>query len=102
MRGRWELLTAVVRGRCVRRSVREHLQVCTSALLYPNRPRIPTVIPIEARCAAFICAFGSSLYEGHARLGVYVCLSKFHVPVLCRLAAGTGYIFQSIRQRLLE
>ena len=35
MRGRWSLLTAVVRGRRVRRSVREQLQVCTSALLYP-------------------------------------------------------------------
>ena len=34
MRGRWELLTAVVRGRRVRRSVREQLQVRTSALLY--------------------------------------------------------------------
>ncbi len=35
MRGRWELLTAMVRGRRVRRSVREQLHVCTSALLYP-------------------------------------------------------------------
>jgi len=35
MRGRWELLTAVVRGRRVRRSVREQLQLNTSALLYP-------------------------------------------------------------------
>ena len=36
MRGRWEFLTAVVRGRRVRRSVRESLQVSTSVLLYPN------------------------------------------------------------------
>ena len=35
MRGHWELLTTVVRSRRVRRSVREQLQVCTSALLYP-------------------------------------------------------------------
>ncbi len=35
MRGRWSLLTAVVRGRRVRRSVRKQFQVCTSALLYP-------------------------------------------------------------------
>jgi len=34
MRGRWSLLTAVVRGRRVRRSGRERLQVGTSALLY--------------------------------------------------------------------
>ncbi len=33
-RGRWKPLTAVVRGRRVRRSVRERLQVSTSALLY--------------------------------------------------------------------
>ncbi len=35
MRERWKLLSAVVRGRRVRRSVREQLQVSTSALLYP-------------------------------------------------------------------
>ena len=35
MRGRWSLLTAVVRGRRVRRSGREQLQAGTSALLYP-------------------------------------------------------------------
>ena len=38
MRGRWELLTAVVRGRRVRRSVQEQIQLSTSALLYPDRP----------------------------------------------------------------
>ncbi len=37
MRGRWSLLTAVVRGRRVRRSGREQLQAGTSALLYPSR-----------------------------------------------------------------
>ncbi len=34
MRGRWEFLSAVVRGRRVRRSVRKQFQICTSALLY--------------------------------------------------------------------
>ncbi len=36
MRARWKLLAAVVRGRRVRRSVRERLQVRASALLYPS------------------------------------------------------------------
>ncbi len=35
MRGRWKPLSAVVRGKRVRRCVRERLQVSASALLYP-------------------------------------------------------------------
>ena len=36
MMGRWKPLTAVVRSRRVRRSVRERLKVSASALLYPS------------------------------------------------------------------
>jgi hypothetical protein len=36
MRGRWSFLTTVVRGRRVRRRVREQFQVSASALLYPQ------------------------------------------------------------------
>ena len=41
MRGHWKPLSAGVRGRRVRQSVRERLQVSASALLYPD----PTMTP---------------------------------------------------------
>ena len=78
MRGRWELLTAVVRGRRVRRSVREQLQVCTSALLYQKIP-----IPIDGRKACPIledlCAWDVVVNEEQSVLGAIDLQAKFRL-----------------------
>ncbi len=56
-KGRWKPLSAVVRGRLVRRNVREWFQVSASALLYPH------LFPFSVPNGNFLFKIRTVLYD---------------------------------------
>jgi len=62
VRERWKLLSAVVRGRRVRRSIQERLQVSASALLYPNLapPNLTPNLTVRTRMQGGVGAGGET------------------------------------------